>query len=411
MVITRKIEVFVCEEDKKLRKEYLERLYDNRNVAVQVANMCASHLFVLDHSMPYLSEEDRDKITFLGVKGNKSTRKNAPYVAASEAFKGKADMGMVSCVLQNVQKMYQEDKKKGMWDKSLRSYKSNLPVPFKSDRFLNLRLEKRVNDKGNKYTIGLFSLIGIPFQMRFGRDRSGNAVIVDRILEQRKYDETNGREGSPTGYKLCTSSISIEKRMDSTTNKKKDKMFLHLCVDIPVKKVTLDKEKVVYAYLGIAYPIQCMLNEKCDDIYTENGRWINIDNAANFVYRRTQIQAARRRCQIACKYNKGGKGRKRKLQTLERYEKAEANYVDTRLHQYSRQLVNLAISHGCGIICLVNQKPREDKAKLDRDKGNDFVLRNWSYYGLKQKIAYKCKMCGIKLLVDGKESSDEEDNI
>ena len=49
MIITRKIQVFVCEDDKNLRKEYYEKLYNNRNVAVKVANMAVSHEFALDH--------------------------------------------------------------------------------------------------------------------------------------------------------------------------------------------------------------------------------------------------------------------------------------------------------------------------------------------------------------------------
>ena len=82
MVITRKIEVFICEDDKELRKAYYDKLYANRDIAVKVANMAMSHLFALDNTMPYLSDEDKETITFLGVKGNKATKQNAPYVAA-----------------------------------------------------------------------------------------------------------------------------------------------------------------------------------------------------------------------------------------------------------------------------------------------------------------------------------------
>ena len=70
-------------------------------------------------------------------------------------------------------------------------------------------------------------------------------------------------------------------------------------------------------------------------------------------------------------------------------------------------LVDLAMKHGCGKIMLLNQKPREDKAKEDNLNGEPFVLRNWSYFGFKEKIAYKCKMVGIKLGQD-KETEIEE---
>ena len=65
MIITRKIQIFIPENDKDLRKAYYDKLYANRNIAVKVANMAMSHLFALDNTTPYLSEEDREKIVYL----------------------------------------------------------------------------------------------------------------------------------------------------------------------------------------------------------------------------------------------------------------------------------------------------------------------------------------------------------
>lgn len=406
MVITRKIEVFVCESDKELQKTYYQKLYDNRNIAVKVANMAASHLFALDNTMPYLSEKDQETIEFLGVKGQAATRKNAPYVAASNLFKGQADMGMVSSVLQNVQKMYQDDRKKGMWERSLRSYKFNMPVPFKADRFLNLRFAEYVNGDGDTRTGCFFTLMGVPFQMRFGRDRSGNRLIVERILQQQLFDSTSGTEGEATGYKMCTSSIAFEKKTDPETEKKKQKIFLYLCVSIPEKKVDLIKNKTMFCYLGLLYPIQYLYENKADSIFDSGVQFGTIGSAEEFIYRRTQIQAALRRCQKDSRWSLGGKGRKRKLQALERYKKKEKDYITTRLHAYTRKLIDLAVSNRCDTIHLVNQKPREDQAKKDNEKGKPYVLRNWSYYGLKTMIGYKAKMYGIKVI--SKEEKEED---
>ena len=60
-------------------------------------------------------------------------------------------------------------------------------------------------------------------------------------------------------------------------------------------------------------------------------------------------------------------------------------------------LVDIAIKHKCANIVLMNQTHRENHAKEDNKNGEPFVLRNWSYYGLKEKIEYKCKIAGIKL--------------
>ena len=78
MIITRKIEVYVCESDKDKRKNCYEKLYDNRNVAVKCANMCVSHLFAIDNSMPYLSQEDKEKIMSHGLR--KTVRKIIDYL-------------------------------------------------------------------------------------------------------------------------------------------------------------------------------------------------------------------------------------------------------------------------------------------------------------------------------------------
>ena len=374
MVVTRKIEVFVCEDNKDLRRAYYDKLYANRDIAVKVANMCASHLFALDNTMPYLSDEDKETVTFLGVKGDRSTRMNAPYVAASEAFKGKADMGMVSCVLQNVQKMYQEDRKQGVWKRSLRSYKSNMPVPYKADRFLNLRFAEYANGDGEVREGCFFTLMGVPFQMRFGRDRSGNRLIVERVIEGE--------------YKMCTSSLQFDGK----------KIFLLLCVDIPKKEVKLDAKKILFAYLDVDVPIRCTTDVKAAKEYDSGMKWFEIGSKEEFLHRRVQIQEAVRRCQIANKYSNGGKGRKKKCQALDRWHDKELNYVNTKLHLYSKLLVDFAVKYKCGNIVLVNQHEREEKAKDENMRGEPFLLRNWSYHGLKDKIKYKGKMVGIEVV-------------
>ena len=376
MVITRKIEVFVCEKDKDQRRAYYEKLYANRDVAMYAANMCVSHLFVLDNTMPYLSDEAKETIEFLGCKGQKATKQNAAYVAASEAFKGKGDMGMVSCVLQNAQKMYQDDRKQGMWNRSLRTYKKNMPVPFKADRFCDLRFATYVGSDGEEYEGCFFSLIGVPFQMRFGRDRSGNRLIVERVISGE--------------YKMCTSSLKFDGK----------KIFLLLCVDMPKKEVELDEKKILFAYLSVENPIVCTCDVRAAKEYDSGMKWFEIGTKEEFLHRRLQIQAAVRRCQINNRYSVGGKGRKRKCQAIDHWHKKEINYVDTKLHTYSKMLVDLAMKHRCGTIMLMNQKPREDQAKEELRNGEPFVLRNWSYYGLKEKIAYKCGRVGIKLKQD-----------
>ena len=386
MVITRKIEVFIPEDNKALRRSYYEKLYDNRDAAVKIANMAVSHRFALDNTMPYLTDEVKETIEYIGCKGQKATKQNATYVVASQAFKDKGIyMGMIPSVLQMVDKMYQDDRKKGMWNRSLRSYKSTMPVPVKASLYHNLRFAEYVNGDGKTSEGCFFEVMGIPFQMRFGRDRSGNRLIVERVISGE--------------YKMCTSSIQVDGK----------KVFLLLCVDIPKKEVKLDEGKTMYAYLGVMNPIICTCDVRAAKEYDSGYKWFEVGTKEEFNYRRRQIQEAVRRCQQNNKYSVGGKGRRKKCQAIDRWHDKEKNYVDTKLHTYSRLLVDLAVKHKCGQIVLMNQKPREDKAKEDNMNGEPFVLRNWSYYGFKEKIAYKCKMCGIKLSQDKEEKVLNED--
>lgn len=386
MVITRKIEVFIPEDDKALRRSYYEKLYDNRDAAVKIANMAVSHRFALDNTMPYLTDEVKETIEYIGCKGQKATKQNATYVVASQAFKDKGIyMGMIPSVLQMVDKMYQDDRKKGMWNRSLRSYKSTMPVPVKASLYHNLRFAEYVNGDGKTSEGCFFEVMGIPFQIRFGRDRSGNRLIVERVISGE--------------YKMCTSSIQVDGK----------KVFLLLCVDIPKKEVKLDEGKTMYAYLGVMNPIICTCDVRAAKEYDSGYKWFEVGTKEEFNYRRRQIQEAVRRCQQNNKYSVGGKGRRKKCQAIDRWHDKEKNYVDTKLHTYSRLLVDLAVKHKCGQIVLMNQKPREDKAKEDNMNGEPFVLRNWSYYGFKEKIAYKCKMCGIKLSQDKEEKVLNED--
>lgn len=386
---SRKIEVFICESDKDLRRSYYEKIYDIRNIAVEAANRATSMLYAIDNLIPCLDEESRKLIQYIGAKGTPASRQNAAYTIMSYFYKDKMPgiMDMLVCLAQYVTKNYTEDRKKGTYKHSLRSYKNTLPIPYQKKSFKDLRFAEYTNGEGKNTTGCFFTLAGIPFQMRFSRDRSGNRLIVERVI--------NGE------YKMRTSSIKIDGK----------KIFLLLVVDIPMKEIVLDEKKVMYTFLGVMNPVVCTCDIQAYRDYDSGAKIFTIGTAEEFNYRRRQIQEAIHRCKINNRYTTGGKGRKRKCQAIEHWHDKENNYVDTKLHTYSRMLVDLAIKHKCGEIHLLKQESREMKAKDENKKGNPFVLRNWSYYGFKEKIAYKCKMAGIKLTQDDGIDDQQEDEI
>ena len=83
------------------------------------------------------------------------------------------------------------------------------------------------------------------------------------------------------------------------------------------------------------------------------------------------------------------------MKSIERFNELEKNYVKTKMHLYSRHLVNACVNLGCGKIILVDQLEKESIAK----ENESTILRNWSYYGLKEFIEYKAKREGITVIV------------
>lgn len=357
MVITRKIQVYVSETDKELKKQFINTIYDWRDLIRRAANTIVSHKFTQDNikDFIYIKDEIKDKFYVKDIlkQGKGFSEQNTTYRVVSEMLKGKVPADIYSSLNQSVSSSYKETKSdilKG--NSSLRTYKNNIPIPF-SSKALNLQWNKEFNRFN-------FSLFGIPFSTSLGRDRSNNKYIIDRCLSGE--------------YKICGSSIKIDD--------KNKKMFLLLCVNMPVKEVELNEENYVSAFLSISNPIVAHFDTRIKEIGTKE----------EFLYRRVQIQEARKRAQINARYSVGGKGRKRKMQSVDRFEEKESNYVETKIHTYTRMLVDFAIENKCRTIYLINQEKKEDQAKE-----NEMILRNWSYFGMKTKLEYKAKMVGIEV--------------
>jgi hypothetical protein len=381
MVITRKIQVFVYDTDVAQKKEYIHTLYSWRDLVRRGANIIVAHKFAQQNirDFVYLKDEIKDKFYVKDIlkEGKGMSEQNTTYRILSEMMKGKVPSDIFSCLNQSVAHTFKETEKDMISGKaSVRSYKNNIPMPFSSKSLSNIHWNE--NDKRFYFT-----LFGIPFGVALGRDGSNNQIVIERCISGE--------------YKMCSSSLQI----DDT----KKKMFLLLCVDIPKKETELIKGKTLYAYLGVFNPITYFvsINTKNGE---ENSKVVEIGTEEEFNYRRRQIQEAVKRCQINNKYTVGRKGRKRKCQAIENYHEKEKNYIETKLHTYSRMLVDAALKFKCDTIYLMDQKPREDKAKEDNKNGEPFVLRNWSYFGLKTKIQYKASMYGIELKEE--KSKDKE---
>lgn len=174
-------------------------------------------------------------------------------------------------------------------------------------------------------------------------------------------------------YKVGQSSLQFDRN---------NNLILNLNLDIPDKvKAEVVKDRVLGVDLGIKYPAYMCLS---DDTYKRE----HIGIIDDFLRIREQMQDRRRKLQHDLKFIKGGKGRKKKTQALDRLRDKEKNFATTYNHMISKNVVEFAKKHQCEYIHL---------EKLTKDGFNNTILRNWSYYQLQQYIEYKAEREGIKV--------------
>lgn len=209
---------------------------------------------------------------------------------------------------------------------------------------------------------------GLEWDLSFGRDRSNNREIVERVLDGR--------------YDVGNSSIQESKN---------GKRFLLLVVKIPKENRALDANRVVGVDLGVAVPLSAALNDN------EYGG-MSIGSYDQFTKMRMRMSAQKRELQRNLRHTtNGGHGRAQKLQALERLEGKERNWVHLQNHIFSKSVIEFAIQNGAGAIQM------ERLAGFGRDKNNEvdegykFVLRYWSFFGLQSMIEYKAKAAGIEV--------------
>ncbi|MEA5005280.1 MAG: hypothetical protein VB022_02595 [Rikenellaceae bacterium] len=355
MILTRKIEVYVYQANSETRQEHIRKLYEWRHLVLNGANEVLSYLYSIDRLKYYkfLTEKTKLEIGIIGVRGEAVKENSAPYVLLSQRMGCKVPSDILSCLQKSVTKKYQDIRQslfKG--NASLFTYKNNIPVPFSADSIRKLHSEEN-----GTY---IFTLFGICLALNLGRDRSNNRKCVQDCID---------------GIcKIRDSSLMFDDR--------NDKIFLLLNYEPQIYSMHLDRESCINASLSIEIPI----------IASYHGVNKMIGTKEEFLYRRLQIQAAIRRTQINARYSTGGRGRKKKLAALDRYHNKEKDYIETKIHTYTKMLINYAIENNCGTINLINQLEKEKEAKRSK-----FILRNWSYYGFKKKLEYKAALYDIKI--------------
>lgn len=359
VILTRKIQILLDESDPEKRRVYQNRLHQWHDLIFKASNIAISHQFMQDNIKDLLYLKEEAKVKLLDGKQNAAgilttSRRNTTYQLLSKYFKGKVHSNIITNLNTSIVKAFFTDRQayaKG--EHSLRNYQKNMPIPFSGKLLKWIGL---VEDRDFK-----FVLFKLPFRTFLGRDSGRKKKLIQQIIAG--------------DIKIVQCAIKREK----------SGLFLFLCFEKPIDEMELKQGVVAEASLSLEHPVVVQVGH---DLY-------RIGNKEEFLYRRLAIQAARHRIEASCSYNSGGHGKKKKLHRLETFRQKEKNYVQSKLHLYSRQLIDFCIRHQAGTLILVNQTPKNVVAHEDV-----FLLRNWGYHGLIEKIRYKAELAGIHLIVE-----------
>lgn len=246
--------------------------------------------------------------------------------------------------------------------------KTNISIPFQAAK-------TEVYETGGKYYID-FPLSRseekihskIKFSLFFGKDRSNNRIIVDRIISGE--------------YSLCDSNIQV----------KDNDFYLLLTYKQPDKEIQY-KDKVMGIDIGINRPVTYYID---GEKYTLP----QIDIGLKIQHDRMRFYKHRKSLQEALKYSKGGHGRKRKMESLNNLKEKEKNWSQTINHTITREVIRVAKQYNVGTIKM------EDLTGITTNS-KDYFLKSWAYYQLQTYIEYKAKEEGIDILwVDPKDTSN-----
>ena len=252
--------------------------------------------------------------------------------------------------------------------------KTNINIPFSAGKN-ELGGTNVIYVNGDRYYLNLPLTIDerkkhkeIKMSLFFGKDRSNNRIIVDRIISGE--------------YSLCDSSIQL-----------KDNDFYVLITYKQPDKVISIKDKVMGIDIGINRPVSFYIDgEKHQPSQINIGLKIQHD--------RMRFYRHRKSLQESLKYSKGGHGRNRKTKSLEDLKEKEKNWSQTINHTITRELIRVTEQYNVGTIKM------EDLSGITTNS-KDYFLKSWAYFQLQNYIEYKAKELGIDILwVDPKNTSN-----
>ena len=347
MITVRKIKLTIIGTDEE-RKQGYKFIRDSQYAQYQGLNLAMSIL-----SSAYL-ESNRDIKSDIFKEAQKSLTNSNPIFDNIGFGTG---IDTKSAITQRVKKDFKTSLKNGLakGERTITNYKRDYPL---LTRGRDLKFQYKDDDIIIKW------VNKIQFKVVLGSGK----IKENKIELQYTLHKIINKE-----YKVGQSSLQFDRN---------NNLILNLNLDIPYnpKNETVEG-RTLGVDLGIKYPAYMCLN---DDTYKRE----HIGSIDDFLRIREQMQDRRRKLQHDLKFIKGGKGRKKKTQALDRLRDKEKNFATTYNHMISKNVVEFAKKNQCEYI---------NMEKLTKDGFNNKILRNWSYYQLQQYIEYKAEREGIKV--------------
>ncbi|MDH4203673.1 MAG: transposase [Phycisphaerae bacterium] len=344
MIVTRKIQI-AC-----LDKEHYKTLEEMLRTCRLIANKAQTLFYVYWQEIMDQNVKSKDVTAYFKEKYGYSYQQTI-YHNLRKQFPDFPSR-LTDDVISQGNKTFKADLKNGLLkgERSLRTYRNGI-IPVRSQ---TSKIEQTEDDY-------VFSWIKhIKFALVFGRDRSDNKSIVERIIKGE--------------YKMSDSKIIRDWR-----NNKKPKWFLLLCVDIPERENALDENIAIGVDLGIAAPAVCALNQGKARAFIGD----------MILLKRFAMQKQHRTRQRNFIPANGKHGRQKVDKAIYKMGDKERRFVHSFNHKITREIIKFALKHRASKIYT------EDLSGYD---SNQTILRNWSFYELQSMLEYKAKQQKIKLI-------------
>lgn len=350
MIKTRKIEIIPVGN----KKEVLSKVQDIQNICATLANEVARYTVVNLKNLQDFKKENPD------LNSETANKKYTEYLGTSlrnygyrisTKYKDQLPSQIRTSLNSNIYKTIQKNLN------NILKNKMSIPSFTSSHMAIYFNYPGTLTKKEEKYHLLVNKQLDLEFTLHFGRDRSNNKSIVDKVLSGE--------------YKGCDSNIST----------KDGKIFLNLSFDFtPEKNEDLNPDICLGIDMGLNRPVTIARND---------GKYVpQIELGPNIMGTRLAFHQQRRMLSRGLTHAKGGHGTKRKLKKFQDLKEKERNYCETMNHKMSKAIIDICKKENIGKIKM------EDLTGITKD-ANDYYLKSWAYYQLESQIKYKADEAGI----------------